>query len=190
MERLIENITQLSAIPEEDLKNVYTFFRKEIISKGQFVLQGGDVSKRIYWVSSGCLKVYYLNEDKENVLDFFVEQDWFVELYSFINKTASPYYIQAIEDCEIYSISKDNFEKLREDNLHWEKFYSSLLEQQIPRLINKINDKLSLSNDDRYLQMMEHKPELINRIPQYLLASYLGLTPEGLSKLRRRVLNK
>lgn len=153
-------------------------------------MTGGKFCKKIYFLNSGCFKVYYTANGKENVLDFFVEDDWFVELGSFINETPSPFFIEAVEDSNLYSLSKEKFQKLRNENNNWEHFYCKLLEKHIPRLIDLLNDKLSMSNEERYYKLMKNKPDLINRIPQYLIASYLGLTPEGLSKLRRRTAEK
>jgi len=190
MKALIENLKLFSQFSDAEFESLTPFFRKEVVLKNEYILQGGEVSKRIYFVKKGCLKVYFIAGNKENVLDFFMENDWFVELNSFINKTPSPYFIQAIESCEVYSISKINFEKQRKNNLNWERFYSRLLETQVPRLIEMLNDKLSLSNEDAYFKMMQLKPQLIHRVPQYLIASYLGLTPEGLSKLRKRTIKR
>ena len=120
------------------------------------------------------------------MLDFFIEDDWFVELGSFINESPSHFYIEAIENSELFCLSKDKFVELRNKNNQWECFYIKLLEKNIPRLIDLINDKISISNEENYHKLIKQRPDLINRIPQYLIASYLGMTPEGLSKLRRR----
>lgn len=186
MENLLANLKLSVPFEDKELNLIGSYFRYEKIDKNSCVLREDQVCKKIYYISSGCFKAYYMSNGKENVLDFFVENQWFVELGSFINETPSPFFIEAVEDSKIYSLSKDKFEKLRNEYHSWERFYNHLLEKHIPRLIDLLNDKLSISNEERYFKLIKNRPDLIKRIPQYLIASYLGLTPEGLSKLRRR----
>lgn len=186
MENLLANLKLFVPFVDTELHLIESYFRSEKANKNSCVLREGQVCKKIYYVNSGCFKAYYIFDGKENVLDFFVENQWFVELGSFINETPSPFYIEAIEDSEIFSLSKDKFVELRSENHNWELFYCRLLENHIPRLIDLLNDKLSISNEERYFKLIKNRPDLITRLPQYLIASYLGLTPEGLSKLRRR----
>lgn len=186
MENLLANLKLFVPFEDTELHLIESYFRSENVNKSSCVLNEGQVCKKIYYVNSGCFKAYYISDGKENVLDFFLENQWFVELGSFINETPSPFYIEAIENSEIYCLSKSNFEKLRNEFHNWERFYCTLLEKHIPRLIDLLNDKLSISNEERYFKLIKNRPDLITRLPQYLIASYLGLTPEGLSKLRRR----
>ena len=186
MKNLLENLKLYAPFEDKDLQVIESYFRKEKVSKNHCVLTQGQICKKIYFVRSGCFKAYYIADGKENVLDFFIEDDWFVELGSFINESPSHFYIEAIESSDLYCLSKDKFEELRNKNNQWECFYTKLLEKNIPRLIDLINDKISISNEENYHKLIKNRPDLINRIPQYLIASYLGMTPEGLSKLRRR----
>jgi CRP-like cAMP-binding protein len=178
LKNLLKNLKLISPFEDSDLQLIESFFRLENVNKSHCILTGGKICKRIYFLKSDCFKVYYIANGKENVLDFFVEDDWFVELGSFINETPSPFFIEAVEDSNLYALSKEKFQKLRNENNNWEHFYCKLLEKHIPRLIDLLNDKLSMSNEERYYKLMKEKLDLINRIPQYLIASYLGLTPE------------
>jgi len=187
MEKLLANLKLHTSFENKDLQDIESYFFSERVSKGHCLLKEGQVCKKIYFVSSGCFKTYTIVDGKENVLDFFVEGDWFVELSSFVNKSPSPFYIEAIENSEFFYVLKDDFEELRTKYNSLERFYCKLLEKYIPRIINLLNDKLSISNEERYCKLIKERPDFINRIPQYLIASYLGLSPEGLSKLRRRI---
>jgi CRP-like cAMP-binding protein len=190
MNNLFENLKLLAPFEDNDLQILKSCFILEKINKGDCVLREGQICKKIYYINSGCFKAYYIADGKENVLEFFIEDDWFVELSSFINEIPSPFYIEAIENSEIYYLSKEKFEVLRDNNHNWERFYCRLLEKHISRFIYLLNQKRSFSNEERYKKILKNRPNLINRIPQYLIASYLGLTTEGLSKLRRRTAKK
>ncbi|SEQ93761.1 Crp/Fnr family transcriptional regulator [Neolewinella agarilytica] len=161
------------------------------VSKGDVLLSSGDIAIYGYQVLSGCLRSYVIDRNgKEHILQFAPE-DWLItDLDSAMNKKPSAIFIDAIEDSEVISVRVAEFmnfhsldkNTLVEMNL---KFRNSIIASN-KRVINM----LCATAEDRYLEFLETYPDLAQRIPQKLIASYIGITPEYLSDLRRKLANK
>ena len=114
MKNLIENIRSYIPFEDKELQIIESLFKTVKVRNGECILAEGQICKNIYYVNSGCFKACYINDGKENVLDFFLEDHWFVELGSFINESPTSFFIEAIEDSDLYSLSKEKFEELIE----------------------------------------------------------------------------
>lgn len=161
------------------------------VVKGEILLNQGEISRKGYFIKSGCLKSYVLDHaGKEHILQFAPESWLITDLDSFTNEIPSLLTIEAIEDSEIYVLSKSdfkNFENLEKIELidMATKFRNNLIASN-----KRIIGLLSATAEQRYVDFTETYPTLVQRLPLKLIASYIGVTPEYLSEIRRKMTKK
>ena len=152
------------------------------------LLREGDICKYQSFVVKGCLKTYYLDEmGLEHIIDFSIEEWWADDLFSFLTQTASKSNIQAIEDTDILQISKADLELLYQKVPKFERFFRILFQNAYIAQKEQINLALSASARERYLLFIQKKPYAEKRFSQKDIASYLGVTPQFLSTLKRKL---
>lgn len=159
--------------------------------KGQFLLRKNEQCKHTFFVENGLLRQYSIDEKgKEHILSFAPE-NWFVtdRESSYFNQP-SAYYIQALEDSSVVMLNEDFIHLLSERFPTFIDFNNRLLHNHIRHLQNRINLLLSAAAEDRYLQFIKMYPDILLRVPQTMVASYLGITPESLSRVRRELAQK
>jgi len=152
-----------------------------------FLLKRGDVCRHDYYISAGLVKVCYLDQNGEECIIKFAPEDyWVVDLDSFMHGKPAYYYIQAVEDTEVYQISKTNYDLLLSGVPPFYKFSSDRWQAGFIALQQRLMQNLSHTAEERYQHFRQKYPGLELRIPQKLIASYLGITPVFLSMLRRK----
>ena len=159
--------------------------------KGQFLLRKNEQCKHTFFVENGLLRQFSIDEKgKEHILSFAPE-NWFVtdRESSYFNQP-SAYYIQALEDSSVVMLNEDFIHLLSERFPTFIDFNNRLLHNHIRHLQNRINLLLSAVAEDRYLQFIKMYPDILLRVPQTMVASYLGITPESLSRVRRELAQK
>jgi CRP-like cAMP-binding protein len=184
----IENRVHLSA---EEFEICKTFFIPKKIRKRQFLLQEGEISKSIAFVNSGCLRVYTIdNKGTEHIIQFAIKDWWVSDLQSFLCGSPAIYNIDALQDSEVLLLEKSAREKLLEAVPKIERLFRLLQEANYIATHNRINDTLSISSEERYLKFIKTYPRLVEQIPQNMIASYLGITPQSLSRIRKELTQK
>ena len=169
-----------------DSKMVYRKYQK-----GQYLVQQGDVCKYECFVVSGCSKTSYIDEQgQEHIIMFSVEDWWTSDMGSFINQTPADFNIQFLENTELIAISHDIIEDLYSQIPKLERFFRQVVEKAYIASQKRIVRNLSMTAKDRYLYFKEQYPEIEQRIPQYMVASYLGITKEFLSKIKSQLLTE
>ncbi|QCX37904.1 Crp/Fnr family transcriptional regulator [Aureibaculum algae] len=171
--------------------NNFKFSKSKTISKGEFLLNQGEIAKYGFFVKRGCLKSYVIDgTGKERIMQFAPE-NWMVsDLDSITNKVPSMVFIEAIEESEVLFLSNSDFENI-----------SSLEKEVIVEMVNKFRNNLIASNkriigllsstsEQRYIDFIETYPSLVNRLPIKSIAAYIGVTPEYLSDIRRKIAKK
>jgi CRP-like cAMP-binding protein len=188
---IINNISKYIDLTKEE-KNHFTSlltFRK--IKRNQFLLQRGEVARYDCFVKKGCLRSAYIDKNgEEYILQFAIEDWWITDFESFINETPAKLEIMALEDTELLQIDKQSLDELFNNYLKFEHFYRLMNERHFISIYQHLISFLSESAEDRYLNFVQEYPQFLNRIPQYEIASYLGITPEYLSKIRRKQAEK
>lgn len=121
------------------------------------------------------------------VLEFFTEGDFFTDIYAYLQEVPSNSYVKASENAVIYYILKDDLQKSFDHSHKIERIGRLTMQETVLETFRRLAHFNNLSNEERYLRLLEKRPTLLQRVPQYLIASYLGLTPVGLSKIRRRL---
>lgn len=156
--------------------------------KGDILLKEGDTCKHSFFVEKGLLRSYMLDESgKEHVIQFAPE-DWFiVDRSSVYFNDPSESYIEAIEDTDVVLVSEDFICNASEASAVFSRFKDKLLHNHIRQMQKRINLLLSATAEKRYLSFIEMYPDLLLRVPQWMIASYLGITPESLSRVRKEL---
>ena len=190
MEELINAIRSYVDIDQADLNYCLKFCTKKSITKGMFLLQPGQLISQFYFVLRGCVSYYELHEGSKQIMEFYTEGYFFTDMYAYTEGVVSEYYLEALEDCELYIFQKSDLQKMYDHSHQFERFGRLSMQRTFIVNFRHIQQLKNRSNEERYLQLLEKRPGLVQRIPQYLIASYLGITPVGLSKIRKRLSGK
>jgi len=188
---LFRNISQYINLSEEDFQQFVKPFELKKFKKKEVVLKEGDYCLFEGFVLNGCFKIYYLNENGfEQTLYFAVEGWWITDIDSLINNVPGILNIEALEDSEVLMIAKKDKEYLYETMPQIEKLFRIMNQKSSVALQRRILSLTGKTADKRYLEFLEKYPGLEQRITQQQLASYLGITHEFLSKIRRKISEK
>jgi CRP-like cAMP-binding protein len=176
---------------EEDLAIVKTYIIPKKIRKKQYLLQEGDVAKYMAFVEKGALRAYYIDEKGvERIIQFALEGWTVSDLYSFLTAEPAIYNIDALEDSELVLISKSAHEELLKTVPKYESWFRIQITGAYIAMQRRLNSTISLSLEERYAAFTSTYPEIVQRVPQHMIASYMGLTPETLSRVRKKMSGK
>ncbi|MCL5129424.1 Crp/Fnr family transcriptional regulator [Algibacter sp. L4_22] len=158
------------------------------VEKGQFLLKPGTHVKHEYFVIKGCLKAYYI-DDKGNkhIIQFAVENWWVGDFDAFHNQIPSILYIEAIEDSKLLSISYNNLQKIYDEAPIFERYFRILTTQAFIAQRKRILSTLEKNTQERYIEFCTSYSNIENRVPNYDIANYLGVSPENLSRVRKQI---
>jgi CRP-like cAMP-binding protein len=188
VELLIANISKHISLSAEEIDFFTSLLRSKSLVSGELLLREGDICKYESFVTSGCLKTYYQDENGfEHIIDFSIEEWWADDLYSLLTQTASRTNIKAIEDTEIIQIGKTDLELLYKKIPKFERFFRILFQNAYITQREQINQAVAASAEERYLLFIKKKPYAEKRFSQKDIASYLGITPQFLSTLRKKL---
>ncbi|NLR62229.1 Crp/Fnr family transcriptional regulator [Chitinophaga polysaccharea] len=185
---ILENIERYIHLEKEEVNLLYSLLTPRVLKKKSFLLRQGEVCKTENFITKGCLRMYSIDESGfEHIVMLGVEGWWVSDLFSFFTGAASEYYIDALEDTELLQISKPDLERLYEQVPKFERFFRILLQNAFVAQQRRINQNLSFTAEQRYLDFIKTYPQLEQRIPQKQVAAYLGFTPVFLSMLRKKL---
>ena len=185
---LISSISRHISLTVEEVGFFTSLLKSKFLANGEFLLREGDICKYESFVIKGCLKTYYLDENGfEHVIDFSIEEWWADDLYSLLTQTASKSNIKAIEDTDILQIGKTDLELLYQKIPKFERFFRILFQNAYITQREQINQALSASAEERYRLFQKKKPYAEKRFAQKDIASYLGVTPQFLSTLKKKL---
>jgi CRP-like cAMP-binding protein len=173
---------------EIELQLFNTALNEISVSKGTFLLRPGTHVKHEYFVIKGCLKAYYL-DDKGNshIIQFAIEDWWIGDFDAFYNHTPSRLHIEAIEDSKLVSINYDSLQKTYEEAPIFERYFRILTTKAFISLRGRILSTLEKNTKERYLEFCTSYPNIEDRVANYDIANYLGVSPENLSRIRRQL---
>lgn len=185
---LLSNISKHISLTQEETTFFTSLLRPKSLNNGEFLLREGNICKYESFVIRGCLKTFYLDENGfEHIIDFSIEEWWADDLYSLLTQTPSKSNIKAIEDTDIIQISKSDLELLYQKIPKFERFFRILFQNAYITQRDQINQALSASAEERYITFIKQKPYAEKRFSQKDIASYLGVTPQFLSALKKRL---
>ena len=186
---LFDYIAQFVQLTSEERSILASKVKIRKYLKGQFVVQNGDICKYESFVLSGCLKSFYIDNDgQEHIVMFAVENWWTADMSSFITQTPSDYNIQCLENSVLAQLYFEDLEQLYIQIPKLERFFRIIIQKAYISSQKRLINNFSLPAKERYLQFREKYPQIEQRVPQYMIASYLGITKEFLSKIRGQLI--
>jgi len=190
-ELFFQKFNERVALTTEEEEIIRTYLSPKKLRKKQYLLQEGDVCRSIAFVEKGALREYSVDENgNEQIIQFAIEGWTISDLYSFITGEPATYNIDALEDSELVLISKAAHEELLTKNARYETYIRLQVTGAYLALQKRLNSVLSLSPEERYKNLVQSYPDLVQRFPQHMIASHMGLTPETLSRIRRKIRTK
>lgn len=185
---LYETLSKFAGFSRDEYAFYFSLLKKEIIKKKEHYLQAGEISRAIAYVNSGCLRQYIIGEQaKEIIIQFAVEDWWIGDLESFQLEKPSAYFIQALEDSELVLLSRKNFLRACDELPKFKIFHEDKVRRNHFATLKRLSMTKLQTPEEKYLLLMKEQPELFQRIPLHYIASYLGIEPESLSRLRKRL---
>jgi CRP-like cAMP-binding protein len=170
-------------------KDIFTsLLQSKTLKRKEFLLQAGDICKHTSFVVEGCMKAFTVDkEGGEHILNFAFRDWWIADLYSLISQKPGTLNIEAITETEILIISRNDQQKLYQRIPKFERFFRILVENSLVASHQRLIDNVSMTAEERYVQYIKKYPLVLECVPQHSIASYLGITPEFLSKIRSRL---
>ena len=188
MELLLKNIERQVSLSEKDKKILSHAFRTKKVKRRQFLAEAGEPSKYLYFVLEGCLRAYYIDKNGfEHVVSFAIE-DWWMSDFGFHSGNAAILTIDALEDSEVLYIDKSTMDTLYDQIPQLDRYFRIILQNALMAQMQRIMQMNSFTAEERYVALQKKYPQFVRRIPQKYLASFLGITPEFLSKLKKQLL--
>jgi CRP-like cAMP-binding protein len=174
------------AFTVEDFDFIRGVFRHKRLAPGDVLQRAGDVARYAAFVASGCLRSYVIDaKGKEHIVQFAPERWWLGDLTSLTTGAPSPYFIDAIEDSELLVIDGPSHRKLVEHVSAYAASFRTGLQRHAAAKDHRIVGPLSASAEQRYVEFLRTYPSIVRRVPQWMLASYLGVSPETVSRIRK-----
>ena len=189
-EVLFSKIEEKIKLTDAEKEICKSLFSPKKLRKRQYILQQDDICKNLVFVEKGILRSYSVdNKGNEHILQFALEGWWIADVYSFLTGEVSEYNIDAIEDSELLQISKSALDELYEQVPKFERYFRILTQSNMIATQRRLTATLSASADEKYLRLLSAYPNIVARVPQHMIASYLRITPETLSRVRKRIVS-
>lgn len=189
-EVLFSKIEEKIKLTDTEKEICKSLFSPKKLRKRQYILQQDDVCKNLVFVEKGILRSYSVdNKGNEHIIQFALEGWWISDIYSFLTGEEAVYNIDAIEDSELLQISKSALDELYERVPKFERYFRILTQSNMIATHRRLTATLSASADEKYLRLLSAYPNIVARVPQHMIASYLGITPETLSRVRKRTVS-
>ena len=191
MDNIETYLSEILEIPKDAITTCSGFYVSKKVAKNEFLLREGEICLDTFFVEKGLLRMYSLDKNgKEHVIKFAPE-NWLISDRSSLNfNEKSKFYIEAIEDTEVFILGNDFFTKMIENYPHIAERNDLLLQKHIRNLQNRVNSLLADTAEERYMNFIKMYPDILLRVPQWMVASYLGITPESLSRVRKELARK
>jgi CRP-like cAMP-binding protein len=178
-------------LSDEEIEVIKQSFKLKKLRKRQYLLQEGDTSKYISFVIKGALRQYTVDDKgHEHIVRFGIERWWMGDYEGFMMKTPSRYNIDAIDDSELLQISYEQLEDLKKTVPAIEAMLKKIDQRSYISQQRRIHSSISNTAEDRYIELLNTYPEFLQRFPQNMIASYLGISPETLSRIRKQMAGK
>ena len=191
LQNITSYLSEILEIPKEAVETCSNFCMLKKVAKNEFLLQEGEICTDTFFVEKGLLRMYSLDRNgKEHIIQFAPE-NWLISDRSSLNfNQKSKFYIEAVEDSEVFILSKDFFINMIEKFPQTAENNDLLLQKHIRNLQNRVNSLLADTAEERYMSFIKMYPDILLRVPQWMVASYLGITPESLSRVRKELARK
>ncbi len=191
MQQLNTFINAILTTPNNEFKLLERIITRLTLQKKEFFLQKNKICKSIAFVNSGSLRMYYVDlQSNEINCRFTLENNFMVDYQSFLQQKPSNYYWQAMENTELLLMQYDAVQQLYKQSAHWEKFGRLIAESVYLQVNARIEMIQFYTPEQRYNLLLQQQPQLFHRFSQFQLSSYLGIKPQSLSRIRKRIISR
>ena len=191
MALILDNISKIVSLSDKEKERILSKIEVREYKAKTILLHAGEICKHSYFVNSGILRSFTINDNiVEHVLHFACEGWWIGDMYSLLSQKPGNLFVEVIEDAEVVFLSKENQELLYHEIPKLERFFRILTENSLVAHQERLMDNLSLSAEERFEKFCSKYPTLIQHVPQKQIASYIGVTPEFFSKMKAKMLRK
>lgn len=188
METLIKSILQHVQLSPEEITAYKSFWTEKTLEKGDFLLRNGEICRHDSYIISGVLKAFCINEENghEEILFLAIDHWWATDIASFSKQKPSIYNIQTVEKTKLLQISHQSFQKMLKEIPSLEKYFRIILEGYLGTLEKRVVFNHMYKAEQKYYDFLDTYPDISSRVPQYLIASYLGVSAEFISRIRKK----
>lgn len=186
---LVDYMSQIGPISEAEIQTIFELITVKSYEKGKLLLREGQVGNICYFVLQGCIRQYFLMDGEEKTTHFFTEGMPVSSTFVFENKP-SKFYLVCNEDCILIEGRPEDEQAFFDKMPRMETLSRVGAEMELQKSQEVLAEYITLSPEERYLNLLQTRPDLLDRVPQYQLASFLGVTPESLSRIRKRIMMK
>ena len=188
MTRLKDFLKSTKWFTDSELNDILSHFNTLEIKRKEHILHEGEICKRVAYVEQGCFRNYSVDNNLHEIVTHFGFEDWWLaDLHSFENQTPTVYNIQAVEDSIIDVINRNDFFNLMELYPKFKDGHIQLVRKSHAAMMNRLQEIRFKSVEERYLDLIQRQPQTLQRVPQQYIAAYLGVEPQSLSRLRKRI---
>lgn len=171
-----------------EVETMLGYFKMQHVNAKEHIVTEGEICKQIAYVNKGCFSYYSLSEKgKKSIIHFAFEDWWTGDLQSFLKRQPATTYWQALEDSEIISINRNDFDALCTEVPAFKNLFDSKTQSGYMKALEKSAKDKSETAEEKYLRMLKDYPQIIQRVPHYDVAAYLGIAPESLSRIRNKI---
>lgn len=177
----------ITPFPEKDLERITNCFKPKHVNQNEHLLKSGESCREFYFVANGCIRTYFIDKKGNEKTRYIMPANHIgTALTSFVSGTPSFEFVDALNDSELLIISREDFYSLNKELVSWKTFYQKILEMAYSFQTRKIESLVTLTAKQRFDQAMKENPALFQQVSNKVLASYLDMTPETLSRLKSR----
>jgi CRP-like cAMP-binding protein len=188
-ERLLAEISQIGKLTDDDINSLQRCFIPVSATRNSVLEEQGKVPLYLYFIDSGFMRLFYYDENGEEQTTFLCSQSGFIASFSsLINQTKALENVECISDCELHKISYVDAKQLVEISENFKNFFLVMFEKSISSASTRANDLALLNAEQRYQKMIDQQPHFIQNIPLQYIASYLGIKPQSLSRIRKQAI--
>ncbi len=188
---IIAAVKSIAPMSGTDIELMLAILQYKTVKKHQLLLKEGEVSRNVYFLVSGFFRMYYIDFDGNEINYRFTDQhNFLVDFQSFLIQKPSHFYWEAMQDAELFVLPYRDIQDAYASSPAWNNFGRLMAEHVYLQLNERVEMLLFMNPEERYLHLLKTKPELFEKVSQFHLSSYMGVKPESLSRLRKRLLKK
>ncbi len=185
--QLYTALHKLFTLSDSDFEDFYAVMKQATVKRNEMILREGNRCNQVIFILKGVIRYFYYVEGNEHTAQFFFENEFFSDIESIITGNPSKLNIQALEKTDMLVFSREDLYRLYDTNPRIERFGRLMIENAYLGLLRRRNEFLNMEPEARYAHLVKHRPHLIQRVPQHYIASYLGIQPQSLSRIRKRI---
>jgi len=189
MKKLFQQyLSEFAFLKPEEINSILENTSIETFKKGSVLLREGEIARKCYFVLSGCIRQYKYANEKETTIEFYTERETILSYTSYMNSIPSEYYLSCLEDSTLVSGTKEQEEIIQKQCPNLKSLSNIFIPVDYSRTEKHLSSIVNSTPEERYKSLLDTRPELLNRVPLNLIATYIGITPESLSRIRKRFL--